>query len=280
MNLKLLMTILFMSLMGTSISAQRFPDPNSTAVNVFADMLPDEAEVRITEILDLLEDDTGTDATIVTLSSVQFYAQSLTVAEYGTALFNAWGIGDADAGDGILLIIFRDDRELRLELGEGFDAAAQARAQEVVDRDIIPLFANGEFVDGIEAGAIGIADHVVRNSRVVTRTSGDGEGGNFLWYLLGGIGGLVALVFGLNKRAAAKLAATPCEACGVSGQLEKSRVVIEPATEELEGMGERRITCGACGYVAAESYTIDRIEVEKDEFQGGKSEGEGASGKW
>lgn len=280
MNLRFLVTILFITLTGTSISAQRFPEPNNTQINDFADMLPDEAEVRITNILDALEDDTGADATIVTLSSVRFYAQDLTVAEYGTALFNTWGVGDADKGDGILLIVFRDDRELRLELGEGYDASAQARAQEVVDNDIVPLFADGEFVAGIEAGASGIADHVVRNARVVAETNGDGVGGNFLWYVLAGIGGLGAMIFGLNKRAAAKLASTPCESCGVSGQLGKSRVIVEQATTEKEGKGERRITCGACGHVVVESYTIDRIKVEKDEFKGGKSKGDGASGKW
>lgn len=283
MRLKLFASIIALGI-GTQIAtAQRFPDANTTAVNDFADMLPGDAETRITEILDTLEQDTGADATIVTLSSVRFYAQDMSVADYATALFNEWGIGDVEDGNGVLLIVFRDDKELRLEIGEGFDNAAQTRAKDVVDDDIIPLFAQGDMVGGIEAGANGIADHIVRNNRVSasnTADTGDAKDSNILWYILGGIGAFIAGIFGLNRRAAAKLAATPCPACGVAGQLEKSRVVLEEATEDQEGRGENRTTCGACGHIERESYTINRVKIEKDEFQGGKSKGDGASGKW
>lgn len=279
MRLLQVLLVSLLSLSATILAAQTFPDPRNTAVNDYADMLPDEAEARITETLDDLTRDTKADVTIVTLSSVQFYAQNLSVADYGTALFNAWGIGDADRGDGILLLIFRDDQELRVELGEGFDDAAQDRAQSVVNELIIPEFKNGNFVDGIEAGATGIADRVVRNTAAQLSTAEGGDS-NLLWYILGGVGAIIAAIFGLNRRAAAKLAATPCASCGVAGQLSKERVTITEATELEEGNGEIRTTCGACGHVVAEPFTISKITPDEDTFDGGKSDGGGASGKW
>lgn len=267
---------------GAVAAAQTFPEPRNTIVNDYADMLPAEAEARITKILSDLAQETGAQATIVTLSSVRFYAQNLDVPEYATALFNAWGVGDADKGDGILLIVFRDDQELRLQLGEGYDADAQARAKAVVSDTIVPDFMNDQFVDGIEAGALAIADRVVRNTQAdIPSSAPDGAGGNILYYILGGIvaGGLA--LFGLNKRAKAKLAATPCSNCGVAGQLSKDRNTLAEATETTEGQGETTTTCGACGHIDRDIYSISKKRPKEEEtFEGGKTKGNGATGKW
>jgi uncharacterized protein len=275
--------IIAISLWGAAATAQTFPEPRNTAVNDYADMLPDDAEARITQVLDDLSADTGAEATIVTLSSVQFYAQNLTVTQYATALFNAWGIGDAEDGDGVLLLVFRDDRQLRVELGAGYDDAAQMRARTVVSETIVPLFVKDDFVGGIEAGATEIADQVVRNGNAAPTpavTDETDSKSNILWYILGGIGAAAAAIFGLNRKAAAKLAATPCSSCGTKGQLSKDRETLVEATETTDGKGETRITCGSCGHVTRETYTISKKRVEKDTFKGGKSKGDGATGKW
>ena len=85
-----------------AVSAQTFPDPRNTAVNDYADMLPDEAEARITEVLDDLTADTGADATIVTLSSVRFYAQNLTVAIQQCRTMHLAGQSDAGNQRGVI----------------------------------------------------------------------------------------------------------------------------------------------------------------------------------
>jgi len=271
------------TLLGSSLFAQTFPEPRNTAVNDYADMLPDESETRITETLDALTEDTGVEATIVTLSSVQFYAQNMGVNEYATALFNDWGVGDPDKGDGVLLLVFRDDRLLRIELGDGYDTTAADRAQNVISQTIIPQFMESEFAAGSEAGATRIAEHVVRNDATPAPvSSGDSTAAgksNTLWYILGGIGALAAALFGMSRRAAAKLAATPCSSCGVAGQLTKSREVLVQPTETTAGKGEVLIACAACGHVDREPYTISKKRPD-DDFKGGKSKGDGATGKW
>ncbi|MEJ6398749.1 TPM domain-containing protein [Yoonia sp. 208BN28-4] len=269
-------------------SAQIFPEPASQTVNDFADMLSDEAEARITETLSDLETDTGAQATIVTLSSVQFYANDMTVPDYATALFNEWGIGNADDGDGVLLLVFRDDRQLRLETGAAYDADAQDRAQSIISEVIIPEFQNDNFEAGIEAGATAIAERLVRNTTVTDpalsgddQTDGEG-GGNVLWYILGGIGAVIAAAVAWGRMQAAKLAATPCPACGKT-ELSKERVVLQDATLEAQGHGEVRTICGACGHTTAEPFTLSKKTPPKSDdpdFDGGKSDGGGASGKW
>ncbi len=270
---------------GTTVFAQVFPEPESTTVNDFAEMLSEDAEARITETLDDLEKDTGVEATIVTLSSVRFYANDLNVPEYATALFNNWGVGSEDNGDGVLLIVFRDDRQLRLELGTGYDAAAQDRAQNIVSEVIIPEFQNERFEAGIEAGATAIANQLVRNIPQAVPASSETESkssGNALWYIIGGIGAAIAALIGWGRIKAAKLAATPCPNCGKT-ELSKERVVLKEATLDAQGSGETRTVCGACGHSTAEPFTIPKKtppKSDKPEFDGGKSDGGGASGKW
>jgi uncharacterized protein len=171
-----LMRLFFMTIFAatiaaaSSISAQVYPEPSSTTVNDIADMLSPEAEARISETFSDLEREAGAEATIMTLSSVRFYANDMSVADYATGLFNAWGVGDQDKGDGVLLIVFGDDSQLRLTTGTGYDAEAKERAAQIVSEFIIPEFQNDAFEAGLEKGATAIADDLVRNVNAQSTT--------------------------------------------------------------------------------------------------------------
>ena len=88
--------------------------------------------------------------------------------------------------------------------------------------------------------------------------------------------------YGMEPRKAARLAATPCPSCGKT-ELRQERVVLAEATLEAAGSGEHRTICGACGHTTAEPFVISKKSSPKDDapkFSGGKSDGDGASGKW
>ena len=92
-------------------------------------------------------------------------------------------------------------------------------------------------------------------------------GGNILLWIGGGIAALVALVVGANRRAAAKLASTPCPSCGKTG-LTRERVTLRDATEYSAGHGEVRTACPHCGNVETEPFTIRQREVDKPDKSG------------
>ena len=272
--------LILASCLATPVFAQVYPEPLSTTVNDYADMLGDEAEARIAERLDALAED-GPQITVVTLSSVQFYANDTEIDAYAAGLFNEWGIGDADANDGVLLLIFRDDRMLRIGTGAGYSDAEAAAARTVIDYVIVPEFSDGNFEDGIEKGVQALIN-VVDPNAIPTEPDSSGEGGgNILWYILGGVVVIVGGIVGLNRRATAKLAATPCPNCGKTGTLSKERETLEAATVDHEGRGEKRTVCSACGHVEAEQYAIARLKPETEPgFEGGGTKGDGATGKW
>ena len=55
---------------------------------------------------------------------------------------------------------------------------------------------------------------------------------------------------------------------------------VPPATREMEGAGETRLTCPHCGHVEVESYVIPRQRSEGPRGGGGRSGGEGSTGPW
>jgi uncharacterized protein len=77
---------------------------------------------------------------------------SLRVAE-------AWKIGRKKIDDGALLVIAKNDRRLRIEVGYGLEGAlTDATTKRIIDEDITPRFKAGDFGGGVAAGI----DKIVR----------------------------------------------------------------------------------------------------------------------
>lgn len=76
-------------------------------------MIDSMTQTRIARTLADIAQDHDTEVAILTLSSLQFYANGSTIEDDSKNLFNAWGLGDADTNTGILMLVFRDDREVR-----------------------------------------------------------------------------------------------------------------------------------------------------------------------
>src|SRR5689334_11249289 len=77
---------------------------------------------------------------------------SLRVAE-------AWKIGRKKVDDGALLVVAKNDRRLRIEVGYGLEGAlTDVTTKRIIDEVITPKFKSGDFAGGISAGV----DRMVR----------------------------------------------------------------------------------------------------------------------
>ena len=73
---------------------------------------------------------------------------------FANRLFRHWALGDKERNDGVLLLVAKDDRKLRIEVGYGLEGTlTDALASHIIRNDIVPAFKRGEFATGIEAGA-------------------------------------------------------------------------------------------------------------------------------
>ncbi len=272
-------------LLAQSATAQILPSRADGPVTDDAELLDDETRARIAARLTALAEETGARVEVVTLINTALYTQGEDLDVYAGRLAEAFGLSEAPEGRHVLLLIFRDDRELRIEAGPGYGEVAEAEAGAIIAELIAPPFQAENYAAGIEAGVEGIAVRILGIS-VAEAPSGSAEGGaeeggGALWWLLGLIAAPVGGIVWFNKRKAAKLAATPCPSCGKTG-LTQSRNTLVAATTTMEGQGETRTTCPHCGYSTAAPYRIPRKSAPKPTAaaKSGPRKGGGASGGW
>ncbi len=79
--------------------------------------------------------------------------QPETIEEYSIRVADAWKIGRAKTDDGVILVVAKEDRKLRIEVGRGLEGAIpDAVAKRIVSEVIAPHFKSGDFYGGIAAG--------------------------------------------------------------------------------------------------------------------------------
>ena len=75
------------------------------------------------------------------------------VEQYALRAAETWKLGRKGVDDGVLLLVAKDDRELRIEVGYGLEGAIpDAVAKRVISEIIVPYFKQGDFYGGIHAG--------------------------------------------------------------------------------------------------------------------------------
>ena len=75
------------------------------------------------------------------------------IVDYTQRVGDAWKIGRKDVGDGLLVVIAKSDRTLRIATSKTLEGAVpDLAARQVIDRAMTPRFREGDFAGGIEAG--------------------------------------------------------------------------------------------------------------------------------
>jgi uncharacterized protein len=76
-----------------------------------------------------------------------------TIEQYSIRVAEAWKLGRKGIDDGALLLIAKQDRTVRIEVGYGLEGVLpDALAKRIVDEVIVPAFRQGNFVGGINGG--------------------------------------------------------------------------------------------------------------------------------
>jgi uncharacterized protein len=126
-----------------------------------------------------------------------------TIEQYGIRVVDEWKLGREGVDDGVLFLVAKDDRALRLEVGYGLEGALpDAIANQIVEDIVVPRFRVGDFAGGVNAGIdaiIGVVDgEPLPEPEAPQPWPGDGGGG------LGGlltIGFIMVVVVGSVLRA-------------------------------------------------------------------------------
>jgi len=138
------------------------------------------------------------------------------IAQFGIRVADQWKIGREKADDGVILIIAKNDRTLRLEVGYGLEGAIpDAIAKRVIAETITPYFKAGDFYGGIDAGVAQLMRLIEGEPLPPPRPSGDGgDDASFVLLIVGGLaaGWLLSLL--MSRPAAGGIAALGSGAVG------------------------------------------------------------------
>jgi uncharacterized protein len=126
----------------------KFPELTGRVVDN-AQMIEPAVREQLTQQLQAHEKTTGEQLVVVTLADLQ----GTDIADFGYQLGRYWGIGQKDKNNGALLIVARDERKLRIEVGYGLeDRLTDAQSSVIINQVITPAFKAGNFSKGISDG--------------------------------------------------------------------------------------------------------------------------------
>ena len=113
------------------------------------------------------------------------------IAQYSIRVVDAWKLGCKGVGDGVLLLIAKDDHKMRIEVGRGLEGAIpDLYAKRIISEDIAPKFKQGDFVGGLNAGIeklIGLVNGEALPAPSKAASGGSGIEGLLPLLLIGGL---------------------------------------------------------------------------------------------
>lgn len=126
------------------------------------------------------------------------------VEQYALRVAEQWKLGRKQVDDGALLLIAKNDRALRIEVGYGLEGAlTDATSKRIISEIIVPRFQQGDFYGGIDAGLgrmIGVLEgEPLPPPKQAQKQSGDVDAGSYLpliFLFALGFGGVMRAILG------------------------------------------------------------------------------------
>ncbi len=101
-----------------------------------------------------IEADKGAQVVVLLLPTTQ----PETIEQFGIRLAEAWRIGRKGVNDGVIVIVAKNDRKMRVEVAYGLEGAVpDAVAKRIVDETMAPRFKQGDFAGGLQAAVDDLA---------------------------------------------------------------------------------------------------------------------------
>jgi len=173
-------------------------------VSDMAGVIDDADERQINALVNSLEQRTGTEIAVVTIRRTDGRSPKA----FATELFNRWGIGKKGEDNGVVVLLVMDARRVEVETGYAVEGTlTDGKVGDILDREIIPRFRQGDYGSGLLAGVQVMADLIAGEETAYStsgktgsagrdRSRGTGTGdsfGSILTVILGVLGISIAL---------------------------------------------------------------------------------------
>ncbi len=143
------MTAALFLFIGKSVLAYESPGEPRGYISDFANLLLPETKESLTLQLAQFTQTTTSEISVVTVENLG----GDSIENFAHELFREWRIGTKKNDNGVLLLVSKEDRKVRIEVGYGLEGALpDATAHAIIQNDIIPEFKNAHYDLGIKYG--------------------------------------------------------------------------------------------------------------------------------
>jgi uncharacterized protein len=150
----LLILLFFLINLACPVWALDVP-PLKGYVNDYAKMISTGTASQLTEELRRFEQTDSTQLVILTIPSLQ----GDTIEDFGIKVAEAWKIGQKNKDNGLIVIVAKEERKIRIEVGRGLEGRmTDLLAGRIVDLVITPRFKRGDFDGGFTTGVSALID--------------------------------------------------------------------------------------------------------------------------
>ena len=131
-------------------AAEVIPPKPDRYFNDYAGVVSKEAASRFNEQLAQFERETSDQIVVAVFPKMQSDSD---IADYTQRVAQAWGVGQKERRNGVVLFVFIQDRKMFIQVGYGLEGALpDATAFDITERQIKPLFRSGNYEAGLATG--------------------------------------------------------------------------------------------------------------------------------
>lgn len=175
--------LIFLCVSLGAFAAPTFPKLTGIVVDN-AGLLDAQSEAQLSQYLQGHQNATSNQVVVVTVNDLQGYD----IETYGYQLGRHWGIGQKGKNNGVLLIVAKQERKVRIEVGYGLEGEiTDAISSNIIHGVILPQFKQARFTKGIFLGSKAIVEalggqYVMKKTR--QKKAGSNLGGLFVLLII------------------------------------------------------------------------------------------------
>jgi uncharacterized protein len=160
-----------------ALDAPRGPDgllavPPLARVTDYAGVLSPQQKRALEDKLAAFENAHGAQIAVLIVDSTR----PEPIEDFAHRVGEAWRIGRAGIGDGVLVIVAKDDRRLRIDVARSLEGALPDATARRIGRDVIgPYFQRGDYAGGLSAGLDAIFRQIESEGLPAPRAQPAGE---------------------------------------------------------------------------------------------------------
>ncbi len=174
----------FLCLYAFAAAAEVAVPPLKARVTDLTATLSASEQAALEAKLQAFEESKGSQVAVLIVPTTQPEA----IEQYSIRVVGQWQLGRKQVDDGVLLLVAKDDRKLRIEVGYGLEGILpDAIAKRIVADDIAPHFKQGRYYAGIDAGVtriIGVIQGEVLPPPEPQQNSHGAPDSDFLMYFI------------------------------------------------------------------------------------------------